>query len=70
MISVVALSMVATGGCIGFNDAEKESIFSWMGKEGGLSITHWHRDNMVYLHKFDEFCIKLTFHFSIVGAGI
>ena len=41
-----------------------------MGKEGGLSNTHWHSDNMIYLHEFDEFCIKLTSHFSIDGAGI
>ena len=41
-----------------------------MGKEGGLSNTHWDSDNMIYLQEFDEFCIKLTSHFSIDGAGI
>ena len=41
-----------------------------MGKEGGLSHIHWHRDNMIYLDDIDEFCIKLTSHFTIYGAGI
>ena len=41
-----------------------------MGKEGGLSHIHWHRDNMIYSREFDEFCIKLSLHFPIDGVGI
>ena len=41
-----------------------------MGKEGGLSHIHWHRDNMIYSMEFDEFCIKLSLHFPIDGVGI
>ena len=44
--------------------------FLWMGKEGGLSHIHWHRDNMIYSREFDEFCIKLSLHFPIDGVGI
>ena len=41
-----------------------------MGKEGVLSDTHWHRDNMIYYREFDEFCIKLSLHFAIDGVGL
>ena len=41
-----------------------------MGKEGGLSDSHWYRDNMIYSPEFHEFCIKLSLHFAIDGVGI
>ena len=41
-----------------------------MGKEGGICDSHWHRDNMIYIPEFHEFCIKLSLHFAIDGVGI
>ena len=54
----------------GFNYAEKGVNFLWMRKEGGLSDTHWHRDNMIYCREFDEFCIKVSSHFAVDRVGI
>ena len=48
----------------------KGTIFLWMGKEGVLSQTDWHRDNMIYSREYNEFCIKLSLHFAIDGVGI
>ena len=49
---------------------QKGSQFSWMGKEDGLSDSHWYRVNMIYSPEFHEFCLKLSLHFAIDGVGI